>query len=150
MNCFQGSLVPTHSWHIFLFFPMRKEILVGEEKAKDIVSLDFRRAFEHVSLKILRENLAHSEEGWRGGLSVAQSPVGSQKASLYTGVNTGPVLFNMLINGLGDGAVCALSSCDGDTKLGGVAGTPEGPGATQSPWQAGAMGWQEPGAVPQG
>lgn len=55
----------------------------------------------------------------------------------------------MLINGPGDGALCTLSSfCD--TKLGGVAGTPEGPGATQSPWQAGAMGWQEPGADSQG
>lgn len=69
MNCFQGSLVPTHSWHIFLFFPMRKKILVGEEKAKDIAFLDFRMAFENVSLKILRENkrigsgLAHSEQG---------------------------------------------------------------------------------------
>lgn len=51
MNCFQGSLVPTHSWHIFLFFPMRKKILVGEEKAKDIVFLDFRMAFENASLK---------------------------------------------------------------------------------------------------
>lgn len=95
MNCFQGSLVPTHSWHIFLFFPMRKKILVGEEKAKDIAFLDFRMAFENVSLKILRENkrigsgLAHSEQGWRGRWSVAQSPVGSQKASLYTGVSTG-------------------------------------------------------------
>lgn len=30
--------------------------MVDKEKAKDIVSLDFRRAFENVSLKILGEN----------------------------------------------------------------------------------------------
>lgn len=30
--------------------------MVDEEKAKDIVSLDFRRAFENVCHKILREN----------------------------------------------------------------------------------------------
>lgn len=68
VNCFQGSLVPTHSRHIFFFFfPMEKEIMVDKEKAKDLVSLDFRRAFENV-LKILGENkgigagLAHSEK----------------------------------------------------------------------------------------
>lgn len=47
------------------------------------------------------------------------------------GVSTGAVLFNMLINDLDYGTVCTLSRFADDTKLGGVAGTPEGPGATQ-------------------
>lgn len=43
----------------------------------------------------------------------------------------GSVLFNTLINGLDFGTVCSLSSFADDTKLEGVVGTPEGPGATQ-------------------
>lgn len=40
---------------VVFFFPHEKK-KVDEEKAKDTVSLDFRRAFENVSHKILREN----------------------------------------------------------------------------------------------
>lgn len=43
----------------------------------------------------------------------------------------GPVLFNTLINGVADGTVCTCSRLAGGTKLGGVAETPEGPGAIQ-------------------
>lgn len=112
--------------------------MVDEEKAKDIVFLDFRRAFENVCHKILRENKgigagwAHSEEGLKRVLiSVTKSSWRPETIIVRRGSVLGPVLFNMLINGLGSGTVCTLGRFADDTKLGGVACTPEGRGAAQ-------------------
>ena len=53
----------------------------------------------------------------------------------------GAVLLNIFINGLDDGIECNLNKSDDDTKLGGVADTPEGCAAIPvRPGQAGELG----------
>lgn len=64
--------------------------------------------------------ISSTKSGW--------SPGGS--SALRRSVR-GPVLFNIFVNGLGDGAEGTLSKVADNTKKGGLANTPEGCAATQ-------------------
>ncbi|GAB0186115.1 mitochondrial enolase superfamily member 1 [Grus japonensis] len=52
-------------------------------------------------------------------------------ASVFTRINTGPILFNTFIHDLDDGTVCTHCKFAANTKLGGVADTSEGCAAIQ-------------------
>ncbi|KAK4807033.1 hypothetical protein QYF61_000362 [Mycteria americana] len=114
--------------------------LVDEGGAADIVYLAFGKAFDTVSRKILIEKLMkygldEQTVGWVenwlnswaqrvviGGMKPSWRPVTS---GVPWGSIPGPILFNVLINDLDDGEFAD------DTKLGGVADTPEGCAAIQ-------------------